>query len=138
MRGGELAWLLEPLWVGPGPGGSWREAVRGSDRSAPRPLRRRRALEEELQKPGLTQEERDAARAELARREREFSRLQRQRLSMDDYEPLKLIGKGAFGEVGLSVGWGVRLGWADELCEMDGLVLEGGAAGIAPVLQGIF
>lgn len=101
MRGGELAWLLEPLWVGPGPGGSWREAVRGSDGSAPRRLRRRRALEEELQKPGLTQEERDAARAELARREREFSRLQRQRLSMDDYEPLKLIGKGAFGEVGL-------------------------------------
>ncbi|KAL6768995.1 hypothetical protein ACKKBG_A17060 [Auxenochlorella protothecoides x Auxenochlorella symbiontica] len=60
---------------------------------------RRKALEEELQNPGLTPEQRDAARAELERRERDFSRLQRQRLSMDDYEPLKLIGKGAFGEV---------------------------------------
>lgn len=62
-------------------------------------LHRRKALEEELQNPGLTPEQRDAARAELERRERDFSRLQRQRLSMDDYEPLKLIGKGAFGEV---------------------------------------
>lgn len=33
------------------------------------------------------------------RRESEFTRLQRHRLSVDDFEPLRLIGKGAFGEV---------------------------------------
>ena len=32
-------------------------------------------------------------------RETNFMRLQRQRLSMADFEPLKLIGKGGFGEV---------------------------------------
>ena len=33
------------------------------------------------------------------RRERDYTRLQRQRLNVADFEPLKLIGKGAFGEV---------------------------------------
>ncbi|PRW59736.1 serine threonine- kinase tricorner-like [Chlorella sorokiniana] len=61
---------------------------------------RRAALEQELQSyPQLSEEQRAAALAEHERREREYSRLQRQRLCMDDFEPLKLIGKGAFGEV---------------------------------------
>lgn len=55
---------------------------------------RRAALEEELQSyPQLSEEQRAAALAEHERREREYSRLQRQRLCMDDFEPLKLIGK---------------------------------------------
>lgn len=35
----------------------------------------------------------------LEQQERDFVRLQRQRMSSDDFEPLKLIGRGAFGEV---------------------------------------
>ena len=63
---------------------------------------RRAKLEAELEGEGgarLSQEARAAALAEHERREREFSRLQRQRLCMEDFEPLRLIGKGAFGEV---------------------------------------
>ncbi|KAL4418874.1 hypothetical protein ABPG77_002630 [Micractinium sp. CCAP 211/92] len=62
---------------------------------------RRAKLEQELQAYGsqLSEEQRRAALAEHEMREREYSRLQRQRLCMDDFEPLKLIGKGAFGEV---------------------------------------
>ncbi|PSC69607.1 serine threonine kinase 19 [Micractinium conductrix] len=60
---------------------------------------RRAKLEEELQAEALSEEQRRAALAEHDAREREYSRLQRQRLCMDDFEPLKLIGKGAFGEV---------------------------------------
>ena len=43
----------------------------------------------------------------LERRERDFTRLQRQRMSAADFEPLTLIGRGAFGEVlsVLSAGW---------------------------------
>lgn len=47
----------------------------------------------------MSEEQRAAAIEELEKRERDYSRLQRQRLHMDDFEPLKLIGKGAFGEV---------------------------------------
>ena len=58
------------------------------------PSSRRAALEQELQSyPQLSEEQRAAALAEHERREREYSRLQRQRLCMDDFEPLKLIGK---------------------------------------------
>ncbi|EFN54238.1 hypothetical protein CHLNCDRAFT_135759 [Chlorella variabilis] len=60
---------------------------------------RRAKLEQELQSYSLSEEQRAAALAEHEKREREYSRLQRQRLCMDDFEPLRLIGKGAFGEV---------------------------------------
>eukprot|EP00887_Chlorella_sp_A99_P006258 scaffold3.g6258.t1 len=60
---------------------------------------RRAALEQQLQGGQLGPEARAAALAELEARERQYSRLQRQRLSMEDFEPLRLIGKGAFGEV---------------------------------------
>lgn len=33
-------------------------------------------------------------------RETEFLRLKRSKLGVDDFEPLKVIGRGAFGEVG--------------------------------------
>merc|ERR1712015_135464 len=36
-----------------------------------------------------------------AAKETEFLRLKRSRLGVDDFEPLKVIGKGAFGEVRL-------------------------------------
>lgn len=66
---------------------------------------RRAALEEELQSyPQLSEEQRAAALAEHERREREYSRLQRQRLCMDDFEPLRLIGKVGVGREGEGAG----------------------------------
>ena len=56
-------------------------------------------LEAELQSDQLSEEQRLAALADLEKRERVFTRLQRQRLTIEDFEPLKLIGRGAFGEV---------------------------------------
>ena len=47
----------------------------------------------------LTEEERSAALAELQRRETEYTRLRRQKLTVEDFEPLTIIGRGAFGEV---------------------------------------
>ena len=52
-----------------------------------------------MQTDGLTEAERRAVVDDYERRERDYTRLQRQRLSVADFEPLKLIGKGAFGEV---------------------------------------
>jgi serine/threonine kinase 38 len=67
-------------------------------------------LERELQTERLSEEQKQAAIQELEKRERDYSRLQRQRLSVEDFEPLKLIGKGAFGEVRFAA---LRmLGWA--------------------------
>jgi hypothetical protein len=44
---------------------------------------------------------------ELEKRESDYMRLQRTRMSADDFEPLTIIGRGAFGEVGLlGFGWG--------------------------------
>jgi len=37
--------------------------------------------------------------AELERKETEFSRLRRTKLTVDDFQPLTIIGRGAFGEV---------------------------------------
>lgn len=50
---------------------------------------------------------------ELEKRESDFTRLQRARLSADDFEPLTIIGRGAFGEVRVSLGRGVQQqgGW---------------------------
>lgn len=64
-----------------------------------RNLPRRAKLEQQLAGGGLSEDQRRAAIAELERQERDYSRLQRQRLTMEDFEPLRLIGKGAFGEV---------------------------------------
>ena len=40
-------------------------------------------------------------RSQHSLRETEFLRLKRARLTVDDFEPVKVIGKGAFGEVRL-------------------------------------
>ena len=60
---------------------------------------RRWKLEQELQQGQLTEAERREVVDLLERRERDFTRLQRQRMSAADFEPLTLIGRGAFGEV---------------------------------------
>ncbi len=60
---------------------------------------RREQLEQQLSSSTVSEDERSVRISEHERRERDFTRLQRQRLSIHDFEPLKLIGKGAFGEV---------------------------------------
>ena len=60
---------------------------------------RRTALEEELAREGLTPEERQSILDEHAKRESDYTRLQRQRMSSADFENLTIIGRGAFGEV---------------------------------------
>ncbi|WPT14046.1 Serine/threonine-protein kinase 38-like [Picochlorum sp. SENEW3] len=62
-------------------------------------LDRRQKLEQALRSEALSPEEKKAVIEEHEERESNYTRLQRQRLSMADFEPLKLIGKGAFGEV---------------------------------------
>ena len=42
--------------------------------------------------------------SELEKRESDYTRLQRQRMSSEDFEPLNIIGRGAFGEVGAEPG----------------------------------
>jgi serine/threonine kinase 38 len=62
-------------------------------------LRRRGALEAELERQDITEEEKRRIIAELEKLESDYTRLQRQRMSADDFEPLTIIGRGAFGEV---------------------------------------
>merc|ERR1719175_279565 len=63
---------------------------------------RRRRLEETLIRcAALSDEEREERRREHAARETEFLRLKRSKLGAADFEPIKVIGKGAFGEVRL-------------------------------------
>lgn len=64
---------------------------------------RRLQLERQLQTETLTDEERQNILQSLERRERDFTRLQRQRLSATDFELLTIIGRGAFGEVCMHV-----------------------------------
>lgn len=62
---------------------------------------RRFALEAELRREGLPEDEQLKILGELEKRESDFTRLQRTRLTADDFEPLTIIGRGAFGEVGI-------------------------------------
>lgn len=62
---------------------------------------RLRRLEESLQEPTLPETVRVEKRSQHATKETEFLRLKRSRLGVDDFESLKVIGKGAFGEVRL-------------------------------------
>lgn len=61
------------------------------------PLGRRSKLEDEI--AGLSEDKKAARRHDLQKREAEFLRLRRTRLSPYDFETLKVIGRGAFGEV---------------------------------------
>eukprot|EP00092_Neocalanus_flemingeri_P020024 GFUD01021684.1.p1 GENE.GFUD01021684.1~~GFUD01021684.1.p1 ORF type:complete len:476 (-),score=105.51 GFUD01021684.1:132-1559(-) len=62
---------------------------------------RLRRLEESLNVKGLSEEKKSEKLREHAAKETEFLRLKRSRLGADDFEALKVIGKGAFGEVRL-------------------------------------
>ena len=60
------------------------------------------SLEARLAAGQLSEADFGAALAELERRESEYTRLQRHRMSVADFELLTIIGRGAFGEVGTS------------------------------------
>ncbi|XP_059633736.1 uncharacterized protein LOC132276361 [Cornus florida] len=62
---------------------------------------RRRALQRQAQEAQVSSEEQEEMMRDLARRETEYMRLQRHKVGIDDFEPLTVIGKGAFGEVRL-------------------------------------
>ncbi|XP_063227237.1 uncharacterized protein LOC134533641 isoform X9 [Bacillus rossius redtenbacheri] len=58
-------------------------------------------LEESLKDDSLSESQRHEKRLQHAQKETEFLRLKRSRLGVEDFEPLKVIGRGAFGEVRL-------------------------------------
>lgn len=58
-------------------------------------------LEKTMQDEGLSEEQKQEKRMQHAAKETEFLRLKRSRLGVHDFEPLKVIGRGAFGEVRL-------------------------------------
>ena len=60
-----------------------------------------RRLEESFVDKGLEQSTVVERRNQHAAKETEFLRLKRSRLGVDDFDPIKVIGKGAFGEVRL-------------------------------------
>ncbi|RXM99809.1 Serine/threonine-protein kinase 38-like [Acipenser ruthenus] len=62
---------------------------------------RQKKLEKVMDEEGLIDEEKKMRRSQHALKETEFLRLKRTRLGLDDFESLKIIGRGAFGEVRL-------------------------------------
>jgi serine/threonine kinase 38 len=58
-------------------------------------------LEASLKDEALTESQKQEKRALHAQKETEFLRLKRSRLGVEDFEALKVIGRGAFGEVRL-------------------------------------
>lgn len=62
---------------------------------------RRRLLEDKMQTMALGEEDKNKYREVFAKAEADAQRDQRKRLTTEDFDPLALIGKGAFGEVRL-------------------------------------
>lgn len=62
-------------------------------------LCRRNMLEKKLADTEATPEEQTNIRKYLEKKETEYMRLQRHKMGAEDFEPLTMIGKGAFGEV---------------------------------------
>lgn len=60
-----------------------------------------KVLEMNMEQQGLTEEEKQESRSLLARKETEFLRLKRSRIGKEDFDSLKVVGRGAFGEVRL-------------------------------------
>ena len=56
-------------------------------------------LERKLKEACVSEEDHKNVIKDLERKETEHMRLQRQKLCVDDFEPLTIIGRGAFGEV---------------------------------------
>jgi len=63
--------------------------------------RRRQMLEEYMEKLSLPEAEREKMRSEFKRQEAQMMRQSRKKLSVNDFVMLKVIGKGAFGQVRL-------------------------------------
>lgn len=59
----------------------------------------RNQLERELSRVQVSDDQRRGYLDKLEARERDYTRLRRQRMSCNDFEPLTIIGRGAFGEV---------------------------------------
>lgn len=64
---------------------------------------RRFSLEKRIQQADLPEDEQYQLVKELERKETEYMRLQRHKFSIDDFELLTIIGRGAFGEVSLKL-----------------------------------
>ncbi|XP_057781506.1 uncharacterized protein LOC130999850 [Salvia miltiorrhiza] len=60
---------------------------------------RRNVLERKLADAEVSEEEQNNLLKYLEKKETEYMRLQRHKMGADDFEPLTMIGKGAFGEV---------------------------------------
>ena len=60
---------------------------------------RRDILEQKLADAEVSEEEQNNLLKYLEKKETEYMRLQRHKMGADDFEPLTMIGKGAFGEV---------------------------------------
>ncbi|KAL5068386.1 hypothetical protein RYX36_019273 [Vicia faba] len=60
---------------------------------------RRNMLERKLADSEVSEEEQNNLLRFFEKKEREYMRLQRHKMDADDFEPLTMIGKGAFGEV---------------------------------------
>ncbi|ELU05124.1 hypothetical protein CAPTEDRAFT_164045 [Capitella teleta] len=60
-----------------------------------------RTLEQAMEEDGLNDEQKKEKRSLHAVRETEYLRLKRSKFSVNDFDPLKVIGRGAFGEVRL-------------------------------------
>lgn len=60
---------------------------------------RRLLLEKKMEGSGIPTEEQMNLLKELERKETEYIRLKRHKISVDDFELLTIIGRGAFGEV---------------------------------------
>mmetsp|Transcript_12292 Transcript_12292/g.36980 ORF Transcript_12292/g.36980 Transcript_12292/m.36980 type:complete len:489 (-) Transcript_12292:1086-2552(-) len=72
---------------------------RGRDQKASERRERRNQLERELSRVQVSDDQRRGYLDKLEARERDYTRLRRQRMSCNDFEPLTIIGRGAFGEV---------------------------------------
>lgn len=62
-------------------------------------LFRRNELEKKLEKEDISDERKNRQLQSLGRKESSFLRLRRTRLGLEDFVTVKVIGKGAFGEV---------------------------------------
>ncbi|CAG8754078.1 4330_t:CDS:2, partial [Cetraspora pellucida] len=62
---------------------------------------RRNELEKKLEKEDCSEERKNRQLQSLGRKESNFLRLKRTRLGLEDFDTVKVIGKGAFGEVRL-------------------------------------
>jgi hypothetical protein len=62
---------------------------------------RRRQLTEQMARDGVSEDKQARMLASHGKKESDFLRLRRVRLGVSDFQTLKVIGKGAFGEVGI-------------------------------------